>query len=637
MKEFIAFDGEGVTVNDTHNYVLLQTSKGEKLVGENLSTDECLSFLIEHAVKYPKAINVIYGGGYDVTKWLRDMPHEQQVELKSSGQTKWFGNKSVFGLPRLYVMEYIPNKWFILHGPDNDGIRREIKIYDVMTFFQSSFIKALESRNIYVDPLIVSGKANRSDFSFADIDEISEYCGLELTYLVELCNTLRNEFVEAGLNVTQWHGPGAVANAALRKYGIKNHHQMLSEDVENAAAGAYYGGRFEHFYAGHYPSKVYVYDINSAYPHFIRELPSMNGEWEYVDEFVPGSYGLWDCAYEPDDAETDYTSPRPLPWRSSNGTMGFPRRVARGWYHTAEAVNATEVYGGWIYTPDTDEKPFAFISDMYLTRKQWKIEKRGGERALKLAMNSLYGKLAQRVGWNEETGMPPKWHQLFWAGYITANTRAMLWSAISQAPGEIIAVETDSVMSRVELDLPCGEQLGEWEQEHVEWLTYIQSGIYFAGRDGDLLTPAKTKIRGLDAGTLHYPEVKEWLKQGATSPLTIPAYRFIALANPQRQHVGNWVHATKALGLAGGKRIHLPDTCQQCSKHRPMSEAMHPLEVPEFMGLTKSSPHKLPWKVPAAERATLQHDEMSTAADAYIDFDKDRRQNALHASGQGLD
>lgn len=629
-RQFLSYDGEGVTDEDgNHHYILLQNSEGERITGSSLATEECLDFLLNQAAKYPQRIHVIYGGGYDVTKWLREMPYENQVLLKKNGETFWEGTPSAFGVRKLYVVEYIPNKWFHLKGEDSEGIRRDIKIYDVMTFFQSSFIKALESRNIEVDPLIVSGKASRSDFSYNDLEEISKYCGLELYYLVMLCDALRAEFVEAGLNVYQWHGPGAVANAALSKFKVKQHHAKTPAEIEDAAAGAYYGGRFEHFYAGHFPAKVYVYDINSAYPHFIRQLPELaRAMWERVEEFDPNSYGLWYCTYEPDDTEDDFVSPRPLPWRSPAGDIGYPRMVTGGWYHTVEAKYATSVEYGYVLRPGSDIKPFQFVEEMYETRKQWKRERRGGERALKLAMNSLYGKLAQRVGWNEETLEPPKWHQLFWAGFITANTRAMLWEAIKQAPDQIIAVETDSVMSAVPLKLNEGSGLGQWETEHVEWLTYIQSGIYFAGNQHGIMTPGKTKIRGLDAGTLDFAKVTAWLATGCKEPYTVPSHRFIALANPQRAKVGNWITATKSLGLAGGKRLHNVDTCESCQNSIPLSEALHRLEIPEFMGLTESSPHKLPWK--AASLGVVEYEEMSTAEDAVIGWEPARRLDAVH-------
>ena len=625
-RPFIALDGEGYTDdNGDHHYYLLKSSSGEEISGESLTSVQCLNFLLELAKDHfkEKPHYVIYGGGYDVTKWLVDMPYELQVELKTEGQTRWEVPGGPFGTMQVFVMEYIPNKWFVLYGTNQDGFQQHIKIYDVVSFFQAPFIKALQSRNIEVDPIIVSGKASRSTFTYDDLEEVTEYCALELEYLVILMNTLREEFREAELNVIQWHGPGAVANAALKKYKIGEHHVQLSGDIENAANNAFYGGRFEHFYAGHYAHKVYVYDINSAYPHFIRNLPSLEGAtWERVTKFDPNSFGLWYCTYEPDDAETDLESPRPLPWRSERNTVSFPRRVVGGWYHTPEAALATDVEFGYVLRLATDDKPFAFISEMYNKRKVWKAEGRGGERALKLAMNSIYGKLAQRVGWNEDTMEPPKWHQLFWAGYITSSTRAMLWSAIRQSPRDIIAVETDSVMSRVPLTMEVGSDLGQWEMEKTEWLTYIQSGIYFAGSDAGILTPGKTKMRGLDAGTLHYDEIREWLREGATEPFSVPAHRFIALANPQRERVGNWVDGTKTVTLAGGKRLHLPDMCSACGKGIPLSEGLHPLEVPHGDGHAESSTHTVPWKLGGVGHP---ENDLQAAPDAIMDYDKERR------------
>lgn len=627
-KPFLAWDGEGYTDSSGHHhYMLMRNSKGDEIRGNPLTSKQCLDFIIRTAEKYPKHIHVIYGGGYDVTKWLKDMPFEQQVSLKAEGQTSWACRNDIWDTGELFTMEFIPSKWFILNGTGPEtGKRIHCQIFDVVTFFQTSFIKALESRKIHVDPVITSGKAARGNFTYEDADDVSYYCSLELEYLVILCDTLRAEFKEAGLKVHQWHGPGAVANACLTKYGVKEHHEQLTGELEEAANNAYYGGRFEHFYAGHYDSSVYVYDINSAYPHHIRNLPSMSGgQWEYVTEFDPDAWGLWYCVYEPDNVEDDFTSPRPLPWRSEQGDIGFPRRVAGGWYHTPEARLATSVLYGWKFTPATDAKPFAFVEEMYWTRKEWKKEGRGGERALKLAMNSLYGKLAQRVGWNEETNEPPRWHNLYWAGYITSATRAQLWQAISQAPDKIIAVETDSVMSTVPLDLNEGAALGDWEYEKVDWLTYIQSGVYFAGGNGHVLKPAKTKSRGLDASSLDYQEVQAWLAAGCVNVLTVPSHRFIALANPQRELIGEWVDSEKELGLAGGKRLHFPAVCPACESRIPLSEGLHPLEVPPLWGMTESKTNTVPWRKAADGTEDVTGDEMVFAPDAISDWDVPRR------------
>ena len=456
-RPFIAWDGEGWTdTNGEHRYMLLQNSYGDNISAPQLSTDECLEFMLASAAKYPKHIHVIYGGGYDTTHILRDLPLHKRQELKDTGAIHYYSRAGDGTVTNKYTIQYIPHKWLLITGR-NWNMKRNVtmKIFDVMTFFQSSFMKALDSREIAVPEIIVSGKANRANFTYKDLDEISTYCQMELELLVMLCNKLRGEFQEAGVYVTQFHGPGAVASAVFKEHGVKDHMQRPPIHIERAAQRAYFGGRFEQFKAGHHEGKVFLYDINSAYPDKIRNLPSLRGaSWEFTADY-DGSAGLWFCSFD-NERDSDI-APFPTPWRGKGGVVGFPEHNSGVWLWHHEARFATTIHHGYkLITPD-ETKPFAFVGAMYNKRLEWKKLKKGGERALKLALNSLYGKMAQRIGGNEKNGGIPPWHQLEWAGMVTSATRAQLWEAIALSPENIIAVETDSIASTVPLDLDIGE------------------------------------------------------------------------------------------------------------------------------------------------------------------------------------
>jgi len=57
-----------------------------------------------------------------------------------------------------------------------------------------------------------------------------------------------------------------------------------------------------------------------------------------------------------------------------------------------------EIVEGWEYT-GSQERPFSWVTEMYDTRRDWKRRGISAQLALKLCMNSMYGKLAQRIGW----------------------------------------------------------------------------------------------------------------------------------------------------------------------------------------------------------------------------------------------
>ena len=606
---FIAWDGEGYTDSQgIHHYMLMMNSLGQYINDPDLRTETCLNFLLRAKREAGKAVHIIYGGNYDATMIFKSMiqtslPDFLYQRLLDTNNVEWYFPGDEHAPSNYYKIEYIPFKWLQVSGFDYHSMKHTtIKIYDIMTFFQMSAIKAWESRNIEVPEIIKTGKAARGGFTYEDIDEVRAYCMMELEMYVQLADILRDEFTEAGINVRQWHGPGAVASAILKQYGVKNHMQEPpSLEIERAVQHAYFGGRFEQFKAGHHAGKVYVYDINSAYPHQIQNLPSLaNATWEHTGEYDPTVRGLWLCEY--DSPTLDYLSPNPLPWRSRNGNVGFPARNSFVWCWDTEARFATKIHHGYRLGITDSTKPFQFVGEMYTKRKEWKALGRGGEKALKLGLNSLYGKLAQTV--SGDPTKRPSWHQLAWAGMVTSGARAQLWEAIQQAPDKIIAVETDSIASTVPLDLDIGDGLGQWELTEYEDMTYVQSGIYFC--DGESVTANKARTRGIDVREISRNTILDYMRSLDLSlfaeeqeGLLLASSTFVGLSSRRKDSYGLWEDSTKLLKVAGGKRQHHDNFCSACAK-RPrnrhtMADTMHELSSNMLWGVEPSSRHKLPW------------------------------------------
>lgn len=619
-RPFLAWDGEGWTdTNLEHRYMLLQNSTGAYIDAPQLRTRECLNMILDTAARHPKHIHVGYGFGYDTTQILWDLTDEQRDGLKDNGEVVYTVpyNPTTGEQRNTYTLHYLPHKWFQIRGYDwNSHKWVTVKIFDVMTFFQSSFINALDSRNIPIPDVIRTGKAARADFQYSDIVEVREYCQQELEMTVMLCNQLRTEFDDAGMWVTQWHGPGAVASTIYKQFGVRNHMQPPTPHIERAAQHAYFGGHFEQYKAGHYNGTVYLYDINSAYPYHIANLPTLSGaEWEHTTRYDPTQMGVWRVTYN--HPSNDHKSAHPFPWRGAGGEVGFPTHNVDVWVWGPEAANATQVLEGYILHSASDVKPFDFVPDMYATRKRWQDEQRGGERALKLALNSLYGKMAQRVGGNPRYDNRPPWHQLEWAGMVTSGTRAQIWDALKLNPASVIAVETDSIMTTEPLDLDIGTGLGQWGLTTYEWVTYLQSGIYFTSNG---VGKAKSKTRGIDATKLHYPEVMHYLAGDQSEPLLVEAQLFIGIGNPRSTSMyGQWQNYTKEVRVAGQKRIHAPAYCDACKESRgSMAETLHDLIAAPHYGQVPSAAHHLPW----INGGVTEEPEMNYIGDAVADWER---------------
>jgi hypothetical protein len=352
------------------------------------------------------------------------------------GKATWIGK---------YRVEFFRSKWLNLRHRDG----RRIILYDVFTFFGCSFVKACREYLGDDETLteIASVKLQRSTFSTADLEtKVLPYWRKELEYLNRLCEELRARLLSAGIEMSQWHGPGAIASAVLTKQKIRDYIGETPDEITEIARHAYYGGRFEQFKLGHYAGRVYQYDINSAYPSFIARLPAWTAAtWvrsNPSDAFTP--YGLYQIRFA---SKERYFGCYPMPWRSDKGRIYFPRYIgAPSWYWGIECNNLLlhpneyEVIEAWVPEFTTEERPFAFVHEMYEERLRMKAEGDPAQLAVKLALNSLYGKLAQSKGAVKKDGewKLPRFHQLLWAGWITAGTRALLYEAVCQSPENVI-------------------------------------------------------------------------------------------------------------------------------------------------------------------------------------------------------
>jgi hypothetical protein len=128
---------------------------------------------------------------------------------------------------------------------------------------------------------------------------------------------------------------------------------------------------------------------------------------------------------------------------------------------------------------DETSRPLKFIRAVFNWRAEIvsknKLDVRG--QVIKLAINSVYGKFAQRVG---QLGQPPANGCLWYAAAITAGTRRKLMEAALNDPKAVIAFATDAVFSTraLPLDVPPTKILGEWEFEEGAAASVVQSGVY---------------------------------------------------------------------------------------------------------------------------------------------------------------
>ena len=566
-KNVVGWDGEGANTEDgRHVYNLLCNSNKKYIASDTeLSTVEILEFFLSE--NSSSAINVVFSGGYDVNMILKDLTDSQVEVLWKDGRVRWGP----------YRISYRQRKVFSVakYDPVTRKYGKSFVLWDVFGFYQSSFVKAC--RKWLVDDESIEGidamKQRRSEFTAEEFDDILGYCMQECQLLVLLVQELFKSLDGAGLRLSRFDGAGAIAGAMLRKNSIKDHIPRPPEDMYRAIQLAYAGGRIEACRVGNFEGTVHKYDINSAYPSACITLPSWkDAEWRRENHIATDP----SCVATLVAVEWSIREERPfypLFFRAHDGTILFPRNGA-GIYWLQEFDNLRRyyvegedyqvLYAINVYSPTPHERPMAWIQDEYNIRLEMKRAGNMAQEAIKLGINSVYGKLAQQEGY--DPGIPnvrperfPTYHCLAWASLITATTRSRMYQAARPDAEQVVAFATDAVITTGGVDpgVRLSDKLGDWSYERYSGCTLVQAGVYWL-KDEDTGV-WHSKYRGFDPDSLYRDAVvNAWTHGDTTLPVRLT--RFIgmgsALARTDfRAHWRHWETEERTLDLMPkGKR-----------------------------------------------------------------------------------
>lgn len=671
---FVAVDGEGW--NGRYTLLACSAIEYDLYSPRGLTTRACLQYLTSWQIKPTDAV-IGYGLSYDFENLLRDIPDEDYKKLLNNEEITY----------QEFSLKYIPRKFIqivkTLKTVDKNGKPRKKTVFlqDVLGYFQTSFIGALEKFNIQVPSIITEGKAMRGDFNPKDLPFIKEYNREELRLLVELMEALRKagkdafEAIDLKPNFTPrtWYGPGAWASNFLRQTKwIDEHPTFIGKDFEtlqdemesylglstwksnaekrdlkeiileiegkkkevirtkknllqsnegdilkrirelggisprldlwteeykllplsvkrkagrpldevadelgytvaelldlirnrpikdpyaaqNAAwqdeeflnldytqrqlqrewakmtdmvpdkeaiktikelrdypfAAAFFGGRIEAAAVGEFKEPLYDYDINSAYPYAIANLPEWKPEdlkrVKGLDKYNRiGMYFVeWDCPAG--------VNLYPFPYRSKTGNVFYPSK-GRGWYMSPEVHAALLNWPGCVIVKHgyvlqdtngagdglhqlpahklcTTAKKMALMAKIRMAAKK---EKLSYEKALKLLMNSCYGKTIQQVGSH-------KFLEALAASWITSTCRAIISRTVGKdEQNNVISVMTDGILTRKPLTVNLGTNLGEFELKEFNHAIQFMPGVYYLNHTDKPDQKPESKYRGMD-------------------------------------------------------------------------------------------------------------------------------------------
>lgn len=418
--------------------------------------------------------------------------------------------------------------------------RERMYICDTFGYWQTSFLNAIApsgwagaavvTENEY--SILAAGKARRSEYTVpygetGYFTEMAEYNRTENECLSRITATLAAGFADIGLSINRkdWYGPGRVAQAWLNTLNVTNdshisignvlsreYHQSVLKDWQYEIGWqSYYGGRFEQPVHGHIPGTVSEYDINSAYPAVIAELPCLlHGKWHRGEEIpyyeLSRFHGIT-CVYGTAVGSNAYLGA--LPHRTRTGAIVFPS-ITRGWYWVDE-INAGIRAGlidtfdveSWVhYEPCDCEPPLRSIRELYSGRVHiGKNTPRG--KSLKLVYNSAYGKFAQSIG-------NPRYGNGIYASLITSGCRTQILDAIATHPkgaSAVTMIATDGLYftsPHPGLDI-TKDKLGAWEEKQLTGMTQFMPGVYWTDDSRQRIREKKElkfKSRGISARDL---------------------------------------------------------------------------------------------------------------------------------------
>lgn len=396
-------------------------------------------------------------------------------------------------------------------------------VYETFGFFQDSFLKTLKAFDVGTVAQraeIEANKAERGDVAIGQCQR--DYCALECVFLAELMEQFRSVCLDPAVDIRPrtWNGAGKLSSALHETHATMTASALVlrladaavgptgedrrrnADDFLAQASAAYYGGRFEVTRTGAIDGPVWEYDIHSAYPAAMEKLPCLeHGKWwkissEFLSNLDPACHTfVAPVRFDHHAAGFAQHGMRQnvcgLPVRQKSGRLFWPVQGA-GVYWSCEIAAAARLGcqascagPGWLYEKHCDCRPFEWVRPLYEARKALGADMRG--HPIKLAINGLYGKLAQRVG-------NPKFANLIWAGLITALTRAELCRAAASDPEAVVMFATDALFTLRPLAVDLGDGLGQWEGKEHARLFIVQPGIYWGA--------SRPKMRGVPDSVL---------------------------------------------------------------------------------------------------------------------------------------
>lgn len=464
IRHVFALDTE---TDENGNIMLLADNEENYLELDDITPQKVIQFLFSK--RYQGSWNFFYNLTFDAEVILKTLGKVLYNYTKTRNLSFKFEG---------YAIQYIPQKKLAIMKGHHSTV-----FFDIAQYYHESLDQAYLHNIGKLPDWYADIKSKRKKFTRYfykhNARKIRRYCFADCVFTRELADHWIKLFHKAfGFHAQRWISSGYLAEKVLINGKIPfPRFSDLAYNVQELAWRSYYGGRFEILKRG-FIGQAYLYDINSAYPFALANIPDIaKGKWVQSDKILDNAL-IGFFKIEADIPDLKYVPPFPF---KKNNRLIFPSGKFITYCTLAElrACKNPEFYTileSWQYLDDNPSYPYKeFVESIYEKRLALKQENNPLQLPLKVILNSIYGKTAQRKGNKIGNLFSP-----IIASTITGTTRAMLFEFVEDhgIEKDTVSFATDSIITTKKIEIGS-EKLGDFKFENSGDDVYVlQNGIY---------------------------------------------------------------------------------------------------------------------------------------------------------------
>lgn len=465
---------------DTETYhgaaLLIACSNGQYMVVNDKNRMKIFDFLLKNAGN----LNFFYNINYDFDAIIKAMnlPYETMLELHENKEINLGGRQLKIVRGKGFSIQKYPSKKDVVH------------FFDIASFVGSENTKLNTAAKYWLGKQKeegIDGEKLSTDFNYwqQNFHKIVSYCIKDCQLTAELGEVMAKHTRDfLGYVPKYWWSKASFAEEIITKDLIQylrpsNLTKGSLVEFYNFVYKSYHGGMFQSFIKGRCGESLQI-DIVSAYPHAMTKLPDVSQlkffkTDTYSEDAIMGFYKV----------EAPFNGF--MPYKSKSlGCIIYPKtdspytnyitrpelEILKKTYKV-KILEAWEGFGPCVYS----FKPY--IEELAAKRIAVKKSNPGLSWVMKIALNSIYGKLVQTND-QEKVG---RFFCAPYAAYITALTRIKIYE-LTRNFTEVFEIATDSIIGKPKnkSDLEKNQQntLGGYEiKEEYEDLVLLQCGVRY--------------------------------------------------------------------------------------------------------------------------------------------------------------